>query len=137
MGGKPRMRSCTRVLAVSLSMLAFACAACGGGAPRSQTADVLAINQPTPDPTLDAVVRDLPHALAGVPPTPTPAPVAPKPAVKQSARAQPTQAASAQATLKPAPPKPTPTQAKPAPAPAKPAAPAAPAVVPAASPSRR
>jgi hypothetical protein len=80
------MRSCTRVLALSLIVLSVACAACGGGGPRSQTADVLAISQPTPDATLDAVVRDLPRALAGVPPTPTPTPVpvAPKPAVKQS-----------------------------------------------------
>jgi hypothetical protein len=110
-------------------MLAVACAACGGG-PRSQTADVLAINQPTPDPTLDAVVRDLPHALAGTPPTPTPTPVPavlPRPAVKQPAvatqqavkQAVPTQPAPP--AQKPAPPKPTATQPKPAPTPAKPA----------------
>ncbi|HEY1296195.1 MAG TPA: hypothetical protein VGJ60_24205 [Chloroflexota bacterium] len=79
------MRSCTRVLALSLIVLSVTCAACGGG-PRSRAADVLAITQPTPDPTLDAVVRDLPRALAGVPPTPTPTamPVVPKPAIKQA-----------------------------------------------------
>ena len=62
--------------------MATLCAACGGGAPRSQNADVLAISQPTPDPTLDAVVRDLPRALAGVAATPVPTAVAvvPKPA---------------------------------------------------------
>jgi hypothetical protein len=63
--------------------LGFACAAllvcmaCGGGAPRAATADLLSIRQPTPDPTLDAVVRDLPRALAGVAapsPTATPRP---------------------------------------------------------------
>lgn len=47
------------------------CSACGGG-PRSTTADLLAYQQPTPDPTVDAIVRDLPRALAGVPPTATP-----------------------------------------------------------------
>jgi len=117
------MRSCTRVLALSLTVLAFACAACGGGGPRSQTADVLAINQPTPDPTLDAVVRDLPRSLAGIPPTPTPTPVpvVPRPAVKQAVPQQ------AQPAQKPAPPKPTATQPKPAaPAQTKPTAIASP-----------
>jgi hypothetical protein len=59
-----------------------------GGSQRSSAADL--VPQPTPDPTLDAIVRGLPHMLAGVPATPTPtlAPTAkPKPA----------------ATLKPAP----------------------------------
>ncbi|MGN6425465.1 MAG: hypothetical protein ACTHMF_01515, partial [Leifsonia sp.] len=58
--------------AVLLGVLALLCAACGGGVPRSQVADMLAVSQPTPDPTLDAVVRDLPRSLAGIPPTPTP-----------------------------------------------------------------
>src|SRR3954468_18429318 len=88
------MRSCTRVLALFLILVvAMVSAACGGGAPRSQNADVLAITQPTPDPTLDAVVRDLPRSLAGMPPTPTPTPMAvavvPKPAVKQAPTAAP------------------------------------------------
>ena len=77
-----------RPLALGLATLAFLCAACGGGA-RPATADLAAIRQPTPDPTLDAVVRDLPRALAGViMPTPTPTPTVlsapipkPKPAV--------------------------------------------------------
>ena len=46
--------------------------------PRSTNADLAVIRQPTPDPTLDAVVRDLPRALAGVvapTATPTPPPV--------------------------------------------------------------
>src|SRR5438045_6491708 len=67
-----------------IGVCGLCCAACGGG-PRAATADLVAIRQPTPDPTLDAVVRDLPRALAGViVPTPTPTPVvlsapAPKP----------------------------------------------------------
>jgi hypothetical protein len=40
-----------------------------GGSQRSSVADL--VPQPTPDPTLDAVVRSLPHMLAGVPATPT------------------------------------------------------------------
>jgi hypothetical protein len=61
-----------RIVAVVLATGAlFVGAACGGG-PRASTADLVAIRQPTPDPTLDAVVRDLPRALAGVAPTPTP-----------------------------------------------------------------
>src|SRR5690348_3567968 len=91
---------------------------CGGG-PRSQAADLLAIHQPTPDPTLDAVVRDLPRALAGVAPTatPTPRPVAPtaKPAAPVR---QPTVAAKP--TAAPAPAQPTAAPAKPAAVPAKP-----------------
>jgi hypothetical protein len=63
-----------RLLAIALASTALACTACGGG-PRSTVADLAAIQQPTPDPTLDAVVRDLPRALAGVAPsTATPAP---------------------------------------------------------------
>src|ERR1051326_5287293 len=58
-----RLRSAS--FAVTFAIAALGCAACGGGAPKSQTADLLAIRQPTPDPTLDAVVRDLPRALAG------------------------------------------------------------------------
>jgi len=69
------------VICVFLLAAFFMCAACGGG-PRSTNADLVSIRQPTPDPTLDAVVRDLPHALAGVvAPTPTPTPT-PKPAIK-------------------------------------------------------
>jgi hypothetical protein len=76
-----------RTLASALAVGAlFLTAACGGGAPRAATADLAAIRQPTPDPTLDAVVRDLPRALAGVlAPTPTPTaviPAAPKPVTK-------------------------------------------------------
>jgi hypothetical protein len=63
-----------RVVALGLAIASLAGAACGGG-PRAATADLVAIRQPTPDPTLDAVVRDLPRALAGViVPTPTPTP---------------------------------------------------------------
>jgi hypothetical protein len=84
---------------------ALACSACGGGAPRSQSADLLAMHQPTPDPTLDAVVRDLPRALAGVPPTPTPTakpqPAVPVPKLAPAVRQPPAP------TAKPAPPKPT------------------------------
>src|SRR4051812_23239985 len=72
------------------------CAACGGGAPRSQVADLLAVSQPPPDPTLDPVVRDLPRSLAGVPPTPTPTarptvavPAPAKPVVKSAPTARP------------------------------------------------
>src|SRR5438128_12564644 len=58
--------------AFGLAIGSLGCAACGGG-PRAATADLVVIRQPTPDPTLDAVVRDLPRALAGViMPTPTP-----------------------------------------------------------------
>jgi|SRR5579859_3202102 len=61
-----------RKFAVALAIVPLLCAACGGS-PRAATADMVAIRQPTPDPTLDAVVRDLPRALAGViAPTPTP-----------------------------------------------------------------
>src|SRR5437879_6386281 len=73
-----------RVVICAFSVVAFACSACGGGT-RSTNADLISIRQPTPDPTLDAVVRDLPRALAGViVPTPTPTPAvlsapAPKP----------------------------------------------------------
>ena len=119
------MRSCTRALAVVLSVLVLACTACGGGAPHSQSADVLAINQPTPDPTLDAVVRDLPHALAGVPPTPTAQPALARPVVKQSVPAQ-----SGVAQSKPAAAKPTPTPGVAIRANATPAKPAAPAASP-------
>src|ERR1700682_1466825 len=65
-----------RTLATGLAIASLLCAACGGG-PRAATADLATIRQPTPDPTLDAVVRDLPRALAGViAPTPTPTPPA-------------------------------------------------------------
>jgi len=114
-----------RLLALSLSLLcALACAACGGGVPRAQQGDVLAIRQPTPDPTLDAVVRDLPRALAGVAPTPTPTsapvsvvskPAAPKPAApKPAATVAPKPAVQAPAAD---PPKPTEKPAVRAPSP--------------------
>ena len=84
------------------------CTACGGG-PRSTAADLLAFHQPTPDPTLDAVVRDLPHALAGIPPTATPTVIVvvaptPKPPVKAPSARTPTPAPR----QKPKPPTPTP-----------------------------
>src|SRR5947209_8706166 len=73
-----------RSVALGLAIGSLLCAACGG-APRAATADLVAIRQPTPDPTLDAVVRGLPRALAGVlAPTPTPTPLVidvPKPKV--------------------------------------------------------
>jgi hypothetical protein len=81
----------TRMLATSLATASLLCAACGWGAPRSTTSDLAAIRQPTPDPTLDAVVRDLPRALAGVvAPTPTPTVViaVPKPAIAPKAPAK-------------------------------------------------
>src|SRR5258708_24716312 len=63
-----------RAVALGLAIASLLCGACGGS-PRAATADLVAIRQPTPDPTLDAVVRDLPRALAGViVPTPTPTP---------------------------------------------------------------
>jgi hypothetical protein len=64
-----------RVLFAVLMLGSVLYVACGGG-PRAATADLGAIRQPTPDPTLDAVVRDLPRALAGVVAvaTPTPSP---------------------------------------------------------------
>ncbi|TME99696.1 MAG: hypothetical protein E6I52_15155 [Chloroflexi bacterium] len=83
------MRS--RLLAAALAIASLTCAACGGG-PRSTNADLASIPQPTPDPTLDAVVRDLPRALAGVmAPSPTPtrasaAPARPPTATPQARR---------------------------------------------------
>jgi hypothetical protein len=99
----------TRRMLLSALCLFAVCAtsACGGGGPRSQTADLIAIHQPTPDPTLDAVVRDLPRALAGVAPTPTPTVRPAAPAVRQ---VQP--APTSKPTQKPAPPKPTPTASR-------------------------
>src|SRR6059058_2334386 len=99
---------------VVLGLFGLCSAACGG-APRASSADTLAIHQPTPDPTLAAVVRDLPKALAGIAATatPTPVPVAPvAPSVSKPAppaptlRAAPTarpaqRAASPTPTLKP------------------------------------
>jgi hypothetical protein len=83
-----------RSLATALALVSILCAACGGG-PRASTADLVAIRQPTPDPTLDAVVRDLPRALAGVvQPTPTPTVVVavpkPKPTVTPAPTPRPT-----------------------------------------------
>jgi hypothetical protein len=82
-----------RTVALGLAIASLVCTACGGGA-RAATADLAAIRQPTPDPTLDAVVRNLPRALAGViVPTPTPAPAVlsaptpkPKPAMPPTVR---------------------------------------------------
>ena len=65
----------SRTFAIGLAVLSLLCAACGGNT-RAATADLVAIRQPTPDPTLDAVVRDLPRALAGVIVVPTPTPTA-------------------------------------------------------------
>src|SRR3979411_2927935 len=83
-----------RSLASALVLVSILCAACGGG-PRASTADLVAIRQPTPDPTLDAVVRDLPRALAGVAPAhKTPkvlgAGPKPKPAVTPAPTPRPT-----------------------------------------------
>ena len=83
-----------RSLITALALASIVCAACGGG-PRASTADLVSIRQPTPDPTLDAVVRDLPRALAGVvQPTPTPtvviAPTKPKPVVTPAPTPRPT-----------------------------------------------
>jgi hypothetical protein len=75
-----------RIAVLFTACATLACAACGGGAPRANTADVLAANQPTPDSTLDAVVRDLPRMLAGVPPTATPTP---KPVTRQAPTPKP------------------------------------------------
>ena len=124
----PHCRRLARVLGLFGIVV---CAACGGGAPRGQQADLVSIRQPTPDPTLDAVVRDLPRALAGVAPTATataapvvlvqkpaaPKPVAPKPLATQAvappkpAVAEPTAKPTARPTQKPALPavSPTPT----------------------------
>jgi hypothetical protein len=72
-----------------LVVLLFLTTACGGGAPRANVADLVA--QPTPDPTLDAVVRGLPRMLAGVPATPTPTAIPPRPTLKPAkATAPPT-----------------------------------------------
>src|SRR5207302_5193079 len=82
----------SRSLATALVLVSILCAACGGG-PRASTADLVSIRQPTPDPTLDAVVRDLPRALAGVvQPTPTPTVVlaVPKPLLKPVVTVAPT-----------------------------------------------
>jgi len=102
-----------RAFAIGLAIVSLVCAACGGGT-RAATADLVAIRQPTPDPTLDAVVRDLPRALAGViVPTPTPTLVvvaAPTPKPKPAAPA-PTVAPTSRPTLRAI----TPTPTKPRP----------------------
>src|SRR2546425_7684650 len=99
----------SRLLAAALAIASLTCAACGGGGPRSTNADLASIPQPTPDPTLDAVVRDLPRALAGVmapPPTPTRASAAPATPRPRAATLAP--------TPRPTPRAPTPTpQARP------------------------
>jgi hypothetical protein len=106
------MRPRSACFAISFAFAALACAACGGGGPKSQTADLLAMHQPTPDPTLDAVVRDLPRALAGVAPTATPTPK-PTVVVRQPTAPAPKSVAKREPTPKPAPAvlKPTPTAA--------------------------
>jgi hypothetical protein len=120
-----------RLVVVWLAAASIVSAACGGSATRSTNADL--IRQPTPDPTLDAVVRDLPHALAGIAPTatPTPAPILvtkpkpkplaptqgpPRPAATVPTKPTPTSAPTVPPKLTPtsaptAPPKPTPTSA--------------------------
>jgi hypothetical protein len=100
-------RSVASVLAIATVL----CTACGG-APRAATADLVAVRQPTPDPTLDAVVRDLPRALAGIMPTatPTPRPVPPTVAVPKPKVVPATSTVVPKApTARP----PTPTAAKP------------------------
>ena len=99
-----------------IGVCGLCCAACGGG-PRASSADLVAIRQPTPDPTLDAVVRDLPRALAGVvmpTPTPTPPPVIVVPVPKVTKPPPPTPTLTATLRAVPKPPTPTPT-AKPRP----------------------
>jgi hypothetical protein len=107
-----------RSVASVLAIASLLCAACGG-TPRAATADLVAVRQPTPDPTLDAVVRDLPRTLAGIVPTATPTPqpappvvAVPKPKVAPATPkvvpATPTVAQKA-----PTPRPPTPTVAKP------------------------
>ena len=83
--------------------------ACGGGVPKASSADVLAMHQPTPDPTLDAVVRDLPRMLAGVAPTATPTP---RPTVAARQQPAPPPATQKPAVQKPAAPKATATPAR-------------------------
>src|SRR5215216_6992867 len=89
-----------RGLAIVLVCVAAASNVACDGAPKATSADLVVIRQPTPDPTLDAVVRDLPRALAGVvQPTPTPTrtstPVSAVPKVnKAPATATPTQRAT-------------------------------------------
>src|SRR5216683_8049883 len=95
-----------RTVALGLAIASLLCAACGGS-PRAATADLVAIRQPTPDPTLDAVVRDLPRALAGViVPTPTPTPPVlsapapkPKPATPVPTARSPARPSTPTATL--------------------------------------
>src|SRR5690348_11697494 len=81
-----------RAAVVILGLFGLCCTACGG-TPKASSADALAIRQPTPDPTLAAVIRDLPRTLAGIAPTPTPTalPVAPvAPAVPKVSKPAPT-----------------------------------------------
>src|SRR6266536_720637 len=97
-----------RSLASALVLVSILCAACGGG-PRASTADLVSIRQPTPDPTLDAVVRDLPRALAGVvqpTPTPTVVVVVPKPLIKAVVTPAPTPRPTLRPATPPAKPRP-------------------------------
>ena len=100
-----------RSIALGLAIASLLCAACGGG-PRAATTDLAAIRQPTPDPTLDAVVRDLPRALAGViVPTPTPSPAVPTAPVPKPKPAAP--APTIRPTARPIPPTATVTKPRP------------------------
>jgi hypothetical protein len=92
---------------VAFASLSLFAAACGGGSRATTTnADLTALRQPTPDPTLDAVVRNLPRALAGAP-VATPTPVPPPPPVATVAPKRPPPAPA-----KPANPTPTPARAR-------------------------
>jgi hypothetical protein len=61
-------------------LLLMTATACGGNGARTTSAEL--VPQPTPDPTLDAVVRNLPKMLAGVASTPTPTVPPPRPTQK-------------------------------------------------------
>src|SRR5579859_1543455 len=118
-----------RIFATAVAAAAVLCAACGSG-PRATTADLGAIRQPTPDPTLDAVVRDLPRVLAGVAapsPTPTPVPVPPQ---RATPVAKPKPALPPPPAPTPPPPPPPPPPPTPAPPPAPPAKPTPPPLPP-------
>ncbi len=86
----PTRRISTLVVLFAALSLSLAC----GEGPRASQAD-LGLLQPTPDPTLDAVVRSLPRMLAGAPPTSTPTTVPTRrvPAAASPAPAKPQQKA--------------------------------------------
>jgi hypothetical protein len=78
---RPRHRFARPLMLFVAACAALTLAGCGGGGPRVTSADLAALPQPTPDPTLDAVVRGLARPAPAQPtPTPTPPPPAPKPA---------------------------------------------------------